>query len=112
MIYKRYEPSGLLATFVLLLLVPATLAGMANDLSSSLLGTIFGVLFGYWGTLSSLTIVYRLVPFHPLASIPGPLLCKISKLWLAYKTYGGKQHLYLLELHRRYGDVVRIGEWY
>ena len=111
MIYKQYEPNSLLATFLLLLVVPTILAGVANDQSSSLLGTIFGVFFGYWGTLSSLTIVYRLAPFHALASIPGPFLCKISKLWLAYKTYGGKQHLYLLELHRKYGDVVRIGEW-
>ncbi|EJF60792.1 cytochrome P450 [Dichomitus squalens LYAD-421 SS1] len=54
-------------------------------------------------------VAYRLSPLHPLARYPGPLLCKVSALWLAYKSTSGTQHRYVKSLHDRYGDVVRIG---
>ncbi|KAI9068086.1 high nitrogen upregulated cytochrome P450 monooxygenase 2 [Trametes sanguinea] len=52
---------------------------------------------------------YRLSPFHPLAQYPGPLMCKLTKFWMAYLSLEGYQHLYVQRLHDRYGDVVRIG---
>ncbi|KAF8904735.1 high nitrogen upregulated cytochrome P450 monooxygenase 2 [Gymnopilus junonius] len=58
--------------------------------------------------LSSIT-VYRLSPLHPLARHPGPVLCRISKLWMAYISFRGKQHEYFKELHLRYGPIVRVG---
>ncbi|PSR70846.1 hypothetical protein PHLCEN_2v13287 [Hermanssonia centrifuga] len=36
-------------------------------------------------------------------------MCKVSKIWLAYVASKGKQHLYIQDLHNRYGDAVRIG---
>lgn len=54
-------------------------------------------------------MLYRLSPWHPLASYPGPLPCKLSKLYMAYISQGEKQHLYLYNLHKRYGDIIRIG---
>lgn len=58
--------------------------------------------------LSSITI-YRISPFHPLAKYPGPVICKISKIWGAWLSHQGKIHLYYGELHKKYGPIVRIG---
>lgn len=65
--------------------------------------TIFGTMF--------LSIAaYRLSPFHPLARYPGPLGCRLTKFWMAILSLSGRQHIYIQELHKRYGDVVRIGK--
>lgn len=46
--------------------------------------------------------------FHPLAKVPGPFWARITKLWLAYKTWQGQLHKDNLALHEIYGPVVRI----
>jgi len=53
--------------------------------------------------------LYRLSPWHPIAQYPGPLLCKISKIYWALVTRDGQQHKLLAVLHRQYGEIVRIG---
>ncbi|KAL7950691.1 cytochrome P450 [Trichoderma barbatum] len=53
-------------------------------------------------------IVYQCF-FSPIASFPGPFSAKLTKGWRAYTTYRGQWHRELIELHRRYGNVVRIG---
>lgn len=38
--------------------------------------------------------------------------CRVAgwtDLWRLYHCWGGKQHIYFAELHRRYGPVVRLG---
>ncbi len=55
------------------------------------------------------TGIYRLSPFHPLASYPGPWLWRLSSSRLAYISYLGKRHIVIDELHRKYGPFVRIG---
>lgn len=52
--------------------------------------------------------VYLLV-LHPLADVPGPRLCSISRLpyWLA--TIQGRDVQWLYRLHDKYGPVVRFG---
>lgn len=73
------------------------------------LATTLAVFFSHWLLISFFTIAYRLSPFHPLAHYPGPLLCKVSKGWMAYFACRYKKsHIYVNELHQRYGDVVRI----
>ncbi|KAL4259956.1 Cytochrome P450 superfamily protein [Pleurotus pulmonarius] len=54
-------------------------------------------------------VLYRLSPAHPLAEFPGPRIAKISKLWAAYLTWTGRQHLYNKKLHDQYGPFVRTG---
>ncbi|KAF9543833.1 high nitrogen upregulated cytochrome P450 monooxygenase 2 [Agrocybe pediades] len=82
---------------------------------SSLIGHNVGIAkilqsyFLYFVALTSSVIIYRLSPFHRLARYPGPLLCKISKLWVAYVASRGKLHLYHKELHDKYGPIVRVG---
>ncbi|KAJ8486842.1 hypothetical protein ONZ51_g4582 [Trametes cubensis] len=59
--------------------------------------------------LAAITIIYRLSPWHPLASYPGPIWARISSLWLTYISSTGKRHLILDRLHEEYGPFVRIG---
>lgn len=52
-------------------------------------------------------VAYRLF-FHPLKNVPGPFLARITELWRTSKYFKGTWHTDILELHRRYGSVVRI----
>jgi hypothetical protein len=67
---------------------------------------VFGL---FWSTLAISILVYRASPWHPLAKYPGPLICKLTKYHLAFLSLRGKQYLYYSQLHKKYGDVVRIG---
>ena len=50
---------------------------------------------------------YRVV-CHPLAHIPGPLIPKITSLWLYYHAYVGDEATVIHKLHARYGPLVRV----
>ena len=67
---------------------------------------VFGL---FWSTLIISILVYRASPWHPLAKYPGPLICKLTKYHVAFLSLRGKQYLYFSRLHKKYGDVVRIG---
>ncbi|PCD21244.1 hypothetical protein FGRA07_11740 [Fusarium graminearum] len=54
----------------------------------------------------SLTI-YRLL-YHPLAKHPGPKLAACSQIWFIRAWASGYYPFIMKELHRVYGDVVRI----
>ena len=105
-IYHRFEPSGPLSASILLLLVPIV---TASCFRASLLDFLLA-LISHWFLLLTLTIGYRLSPFHPLARYPGPALSKVSKLWTSVVSAKGYNHRYVRELHQKYGDVVRIGK--
>lgn len=47
--------------------------------------------------------------FSSLRSIPGPSLAKLTDLWRAFYTHGGRVDVKHLELHRKYGPAVQIG---
>ncbi|EIN09244.1 hypothetical protein PUNSTDRAFT_19716, partial [Punctularia strigosozonata HHB-11173 SS5] len=63
----------------------------------------------YASSALACVIAYRLSPFHPLASYPGPLLWRVSSLRLSQVSLGGRRHFILDDLHRKYGKFVRIG---
>ncbi|KAF5617651.1 cytochrome P450 monooxygenase [Fusarium tjaetaba] len=44
-----------------------------------------------------------------LRSLPGPYLAKFTDGWRLYKVYCGNYEQTIIELHQRYGDIVRIG---
>ena len=46
--------------------------------------------------------------FHPLRRYPGPLVLRATRLGFCYKILKGTLAVDVLDLHRRYGDVVRI----
>ncbi|CAG8006660.1 unnamed protein product [Penicillium olsonii] len=49
------------------------------------------------------------VYFSALRLIPGPALAKITDVWRAVHTYGGRIDLKHVQLHRKYGTAVRVG---
>jgi hypothetical protein len=52
-------------------------------------------------------VVYRLT-FHPLAHVPGPLLWKITSLYLHYHAYIGDEPSVIHVAHLKYGPLVRV----
>lgn len=44
----------------------------------------------------------------PLRNVPGPLLARFTRLWYLYKIYKGDFERMNIELHKKYGPVVRI----
>lgn len=46
---------------------------------------------------------------HPLSKYPGPLVASLTNTFKAYYVYNLTLHEKLLELHMRYGPVVRVG---
>ncbi|KAK2031720.1 cytochrome P450 [Colletotrichum zoysiae] len=63
------------------------------------------LIFGIYSSI----LVYR-AAFHRLNSFNGPFLARLSNFWITSKAVK-KLHLYIevQELHRKYGDIVRIG---
>ncbi|EAT80047.1 hypothetical protein HBI56_149150 [Parastagonospora nodorum] len=51
--------------------------------------------------------LYRIFA-HPLSHIQGPLLPKITSLWLHYHAYIGDEASVIHELHAYYGPLVRV----
>jgi cytochrome P450 family 628 len=62
------------------------------------------------GGIFSSMVVYRAF-FHRLCKFPGPFWARISNLYVTSLS-AKKLHLYaeVQELHRQYGDIVRLGE--
>ena len=111
LIFKQTETRRLFWLFILLFAIPGcmTLLYLPHTGSRVLAAVkVFGL---FWSTLTTSILVYRISPWHPLAKYPGPLLCKLTKFYFAYWALDGKQYLYYFELHRKYGDVVRVGQW-
>ncbi|KAJ7083592.1 cytochrome P450 [Mycena belliarum] len=82
-------------------------------LSASLVGMYLCVPLNlsivFFTSLVLSTLAYRLSPLHPLASYPGPVTWRFSSMVLAAISSTGYRHLILHELHKKYGDFVRIG---
>lgn len=78
-------------------------------LAAHALGTALGLCATYAATALLVTAAYRLSPWHPCAHIPGPVLARVSSLWLTYHSFRGRRHLLLDALHAHYGTHLRIG---
>lgn len=66
---------------------------------STVLGSIFGAIL--------LLLCYRAF-FHPLARYPGPRLASITGLWRFWHYVIGDWSEIILELHEKYGRIVRL----
>ncbi|KAL2690156.1 hypothetical protein Neosp_004224 [[Neocosmospora] mangrovei] len=73
-------------------------SGLPIWLSAILALTIFAVLF---------TLLRA--GFSPLRAIPGPFLSRFTDLWYLWRLYRGQFEQENLELHERYGPIVRLG---
>ncbi|PSN61426.1 cytochrome P450 [Corynespora cassiicola Philippines] len=58
----------------------------------------------FYGIVRSLHLLY----FHPLSKYPGPRLAAITDGWYAWHFDGGRWVHVVHELHKKYGDVIRI----
>ncbi len=47
--------------------------------------------------------------FSPLARIPGPFYSIFTDLWLMRQEFTSSRRLYIHQLHKEYGSVVRLG---
>ncbi|KAI0468464.1 cytochrome P450 [Xylaria cf. heliscus] len=64
-----------------------------------LIGTIF--------LLAVSLVLYRLY-IHPLRKVPGPFFARVTELWRTTHYFRGTWFDDIIELHRKYGPVVRI----
>ncbi|KAF8970156.1 hypothetical protein BDZ97DRAFT_1754159 [Flammula alnicola] len=89
----------------------ASIIGILNAQSywSQSVFSVWRIFFIYFSSLSLITVIYRLSPFHPLAKYPGPVLWRVSSIILSLYSFTGKRHLFIEEFHKKYGPIVRIG---
>lgn len=57
--------------------------------------------------ISPLVYIVYLRIFHPLASIPGPFTASLSRLWMTKHSWDGDMNRTMIDLHDRYGPLVR-----
>ncbi|KIY71180.1 cytochrome P450 [Cylindrobasidium torrendii FP15055 ss-10] len=67
------------------------------------------IYFLFFGTLGLSIVLYRLSSAHPLSSVPGPYINKISKFYGSWVSASGKRHILQTALHEQYGSIVRTG---
>lgn len=68
----------------------------------------------HWGTTLIFLLVARSLYRRyctPLRHVPGPFLASITTLWLLSVQYSPRQHHIYVELHQKYGPVVRISPY-
>lgn len=44
----------------------------------------------------------------PLRHLPGPFIARFTRLWYLYQIYQGRFEQVNIELHQKYGSIVRI----
>ena len=77
-----------------------------------MLETFFGLVFERW--LAALIIVIAAWATnnrfnHGLQKYPGPLLASLTDWWRFFDVYGRRPDLTHQRLHKKHGDVVRLG---
>lgn len=78
-------------------------------------GQPYGILLRLFGSLGTLFVT--IVVCHLMYSFfrgglyryPGPTLAKFTNWWWTASVKSKQHHQTLIELHRKYGEVVRIG---
>jgi uncharacterized membrane protein len=55
--------------------------------------------------------VYRAF-FHRLGGYPGPFSARLSQLWRVWKNMRGEHYKVVDELHKTYGEYVRVGMYW
>ncbi|KAI7769317.1 hypothetical protein LZL87_011847 [Fusarium oxysporum] len=106
---------GLVVMIVLLALsfkrLGTTEADLPYSLLESIIASIYMVSLMISGTFCSI-FLYRISFFHRLHQFPGPASARVSNLYLTKRSVASFQ-LYreIQDLHREYGDIVRVGKW-
>lgn len=69
-------------------------------------------LFWALAAIAGVVVVSQLLAeyyHHGLNRYPGPILAKFTRMWYRLDVKANRHPQHLTELHRKYGDVVRIG---
>lgn len=62
--------------------------------------------------LVTATVIWFALSFwDPLASVPGPFWARWSPAWMIYHSLKGDMHRKMIELHDKYGGIVRTGPY-
>lgn len=64
-------------------------------------------LIGLAATIFLATILIKRLR-SPLAKIPGPPVTSITSVWLKFHEFSANRRLYINQLHREYGPIVRL----
>ncbi|KAF2805108.1 cytochrome P450 [Mytilinidion resinicola] len=56
-----------------------------------------------------IAVAFLVLRADPLRDFPGPFLARWSPLWMIYHSQNGDMHRTMIDLHERYGPVVRTG---
>ena len=65
--------------------------------------SLFLLLSGFYGIILAIQFV-----LDPLRDIPGPFLARFTRLWYFFAIYKGSFEKTNIELHRKYGPIVRV----
>lgn len=76
---------------------------MLKELLSLSLGSILALGAGLYAVFGLVTWL-----IDPLRSVPGPTIARFTRLWYLYKIYKGDFERTNVDLHKKYGPVVRI----
>ena len=112
-IRSNRDPQSISIVLVHVLLLPVISITVTTTTSlsiASLLNSVAVWTSFHLGLVGSM-VTYRLF-FHPLCRIPGPLWAKISKIPILVIARRGKLHELHTEWARRYGQIVRIGQYF
>lgn len=77
-----------------------------------MLEQIFGSIILYWHFALPVVLLIHLTVkyfYHGLNAYPGPFLAKFTDWWRFVDVYGRRPDVTQLKLHRRHGEVVRLG---
>ena len=80
--------------------IQSSIAHMASPLWVIWLGALCSAWLG--------VLIYR-ATFAPLSKLPGPWYSLFSDAFLMYKEFSAQRRLYIHELHKTFGPVVRLG---
>ncbi|KAJ7108572.1 cytochrome P450 [Mycena epipterygia] len=109
LMFNKLETDFLKLLVCSTLIMPLLPAVLLLSHYSSPVVAVFVAYSTSYATLVVSVLCYRISSFHPLSKYPGPAFARMSKMWAIYQTYSGKNHVTFLNLHRRYGPVVRTG---
>ena len=82
-----------------------------GDSSPAVFTTILDFAKTHWPAILVTFVILRGLAkryFSPLRKYPGPFIASCTRLWKVWSTARGRTHLDHIELHRKYGPVVRI----
>lgn len=64
-------------------------------------------IFGILTLFLAIHIIYNTF-FHPISKVPGPIVARYTSLWLTRHYFAGTWLEDVVQLHEKYGPVVRI----